>query len=179
MDDGGDHVRNIGDRWGPLWVSQSVFQPKTSWNDFIARQAWITSPGFITLPENSRIRYKSNRKGNDVDLHECGGPDSAINKWGGWEPGQAVEPELEKLNFNIFLAIIAPLGSYVLYSDLWSWKHGLFDRTIWLIDASMWWLQCTYIAARRVTKIFIFMTSWWTRCSKQELEHCSFSWILK
>ena len=46
----------------------------------------------------------------------------------GCEPGQAVEPELEKLNFNVFLAIISPLGSCVLYLDLWSWECGLFDR---------------------------------------------------
>ena len=65
-----DLMKNIIDECGPLWVSQSVLQLKTSWNCFIARQAWITSPGFVTLLEYSRIRYRSNRKGNDVDLHE-------------------------------------------------------------------------------------------------------------
>ena len=31
-----------------------------------------------------------------MGLHEDGGPDSAIRRCGGWEPGQAVEPEIEK-----------------------------------------------------------------------------------
>ena len=52
----GDFMKNIIDGCGPLWVSQSVLQLKTSWNCFIARQAWITEKAIA--PHSSTLAWK-------------------------------------------------------------------------------------------------------------------------